>query len=125
MKKRELSRLRQKVGILDRERGILRNKLLHPRDMVKGSVFEMMKSCGNPGCRCMKGEKHGPFKCLSVPEEGKKRIVFIRKEDKFWVVQEAEKYKKYQQKMARLRKISQEIYEILKKIRDSKVKVYK
>ncbi len=125
MKKEELSRMRQKVAILDRERRILQNRLLHPRDMVKGSIFEMMKSCGNPGCKCMKGEKHGPFKCLSVPEGGKKRIVFIRKEDGFWVAEEAANYKKYQQKMARLRKISQEIYEILKKVRDWKVKLYK
>ena len=120
----DISRLRQQVYNLNKERERLENTLLQPRKMIRGSVYEIYKKCGNKRCKCAHGDLHGPFKGLSLTTKGKRTFKFIRREDERQVSEEAENYRLYQKQMASIRKINQEIFSTLKKIRDSKVKDY-
>jgi hypothetical protein len=36
------------------------------RNILRGSLIERYKRCGNPGCHCAKGRGHGPKYYLSV-----------------------------------------------------------
>ena len=35
-------------------------------DILRGSLVERYVTCGNPGCKCAKGERHGPNWYLTV-----------------------------------------------------------
>ena len=120
----DISRLRQKVYYLERERKKLQDFLLRPQEMVYGSFYEFYRSCGNPTCHCRRGEKH-LSKCLSTNEGGKTKLIYVRKEDVVWVRMQAENYRRYQKGMASVRKINTEIFETLKQIRNSKLKKYR
>ena len=39
--------------------------------LLKGSLNQVYRKCGNPNCRCARGEKHGPFYLLTWSEGGK------------------------------------------------------
>ena len=42
-------------------------KVLPPlAEIMRGSLMERYLTCGNPGCKCARGERHGPIWYLSV-----------------------------------------------------------
>lgn len=42
-------------------------KLLPPvTEILRGSLVERYVTCGNPACKCAKGERHGPIWYLTV-----------------------------------------------------------
>lgn len=118
------SRVRQKIHRLDKKRRLLLEKLVHPEEMVAGSLYQVYKKCGNPACRCASGKKHGPFTCLSVADAGKRRLVFVRRKDEARVKPQATRYREYQKMMAQTRKMNNEIFELLKILRDTKLRKY-
>jgi hypothetical protein len=118
-----VSKMRKRVDDLDRERGKIQGFLLRPEEMVYGSFYELYRKCGNANCRCTRGEKH-IANCLSIQEGGKTKLTYVRKQDEGWVRMQAENYRIHHKRMAMIRKINDEIFEILKQIRDSKLKRY-
>jgi len=117
-------RIKHKIRQLDTRRRHLLARLMQPEEMVAGSVYRVYKKCGNPRCRCTKGEKHGPFTCLSLTDRGKRKLVFVRRDDEVWVKLRATRYRRYQKMMANVRKMNDEIFELLKVLRDGKVNRY-
>jgi len=45
--------------------------------MLQGSLVTLYRKCGKKGCRCERGEKHGPAYYLSYKEGGVTRMVYI------------------------------------------------
>jgi hypothetical protein len=121
---KDISRLRKRIDNLDRERRKLQGFLLRPQDMLYGSFYQIYRSCGNPNCHCRQGEKH-PAKCLSTRQAGKTKLVYVRKEDESWVERQARNYQRFQNRIAQIRKINNQIFELLKSLRDPKLKRYK
>lgn len=122
----DISKVRKRIWQLDTDRRKLQHHLVNPRDMVIGSVYSLYKRCGNPVCkRCKKGQKHGPFKVISYTEAGMTRQVFIRKADRIKVISQAANYKNYQRKLLHLRRINNQIVELIKTIRDAKAYKYR
>jgi len=64
---KESNRL-QKISTLalrKRRQGLAR--LLPPvEETLRGSLFERYLTCGNPGCKCARGKRHGPVWYLTV-----------------------------------------------------------
>jgi hypothetical protein len=59
-----LSRLSM-LALRNRREGL--TKLLPPRgEILRGSLMERYLTCGNPDCKCARGERHGPVWYLSV-----------------------------------------------------------
>ena len=53
------------LALRRRREGLAR--LLPPlREILRGSLMERYLTCGKPGCRCARGERHGPVWYLSV-----------------------------------------------------------
>jgi len=47
--------------------------------IIRGNLLERERVCGNPGCRCTRGQKHrGVYLCLR--KDGKYRQLYIPKE---------------------------------------------
>lgn len=116
----DLSRLRQKVNRLDGERRELINRVLHSKEMIQGSLYQMGRYCGNPGCRCAKGEKHVSW-YLSRGIEGKTRLTYIGRVVPVWLEVRVKRYQRHHRFLARIRKIDAEISDSLNKLQDVKV----
>jgi hypothetical protein len=49
--------------------------------VLRASVVERFTQCGKGGCKCMRGEKHGPSYYLTVSyAKGKTRQVYVAKD---------------------------------------------
>jgi hypothetical protein len=46
-------------------------------EMLQGSLVVLYRKCGKRGCRCERGEKHGPAYYLSYKEGGVTQMVYI------------------------------------------------
>ena len=58
-----LSRLSE-LALRQRRLGLA--KLPPVAEILRGSLMERYVTCGNPSCKCARGEKHGPSWYLSV-----------------------------------------------------------
>jgi hypothetical protein len=59
----ELSRLSE-LALRQRKVGLA--KLPPVGEILRGSLMERYVTCGNPACKCARGERHGPAWYLSV-----------------------------------------------------------
>jgi hypothetical protein len=49
--------------------------------MVQGGLSETSRTCGNPGCRCHQGQRHGPHLYLTFRTgEGRSSALYIPRE---------------------------------------------
>ncbi len=60
--------------------------------MLVGNVYKEYVRCGTPGCRCNRGERHGPYFYLRSYENGRRRKRYIRKADVAQVKEQCEAY---------------------------------
>jgi len=108
----EISRIRQKIGVLSKERQRLEKELLACRlPMVKGSLYQRYLRCGNSkaDCRCRRGEKHGPFYYLSVLEEGKMVHQYLGTTAKTPLAKRLARYKAFQERFRRMHQVEREL----------------
>src|ERR1017187_3740393 len=53
------------LALRQRRKGLV--KLLPPAgEVLRGSLVERYVTCGNPSCKCARGERHGPMWYLTV-----------------------------------------------------------
>src|SRR2546426_5116476 len=53
------------LALRQRQQGLA--KLLPPvTEVLRGSLVERYVTCGNPACKCARGERHGPMWYLTV-----------------------------------------------------------
>ena len=49
--------------------------------VLRASLIQRFTQCGKPGCKCMRGEKHGPAYYLAVSyAKGRTRQVYVPKD---------------------------------------------
>ncbi len=53
------------LALRQRRQGLVR-LLPHLEETLRGSLMERYLTCGNPACKCTRGERHGPVWYLSV-----------------------------------------------------------
>ena len=54
-------------------------RLVSGQGLIRGTILERERACGNPNCRCARGQKHRAV-YLVVSEEGKPKQLFIPKQ---------------------------------------------
>ena len=54
----KFSRLRQSLVQLVNEMKRLVEPFFSDRPVIKGTVYELRRRCGKPGCKCAKGQLH-------------------------------------------------------------------
>src|SRR4051794_41864548 len=73
-KKLEESSVRQ----LRARRHRLARALPAVEELLRGAPLTQGRRCGKPGCRCARGELHGPYTYLSLGRErGRSRLVYV------------------------------------------------
>jgi len=117
----DISRIRQQIGTLSKERQRLEKELLAVRQsMVKGSLYERYLRCGNAkaDCRCRRGEKHGPFYYMSVLENGKMAHKYVGTTTNTPLAKGLLRYKTFQERMRRMRKLDEDLATLWERYRE-------
>ena len=114
------SKLRQEINRLNRERGKLLNRAMQPAKMVKGSLYQIGRTCGNPNCKCAKGYKHLSW-YVSRAIEGKTKLTYIGRIAPSWLANRVKAYQHQQKLVARIRKADARISDCLKELREGMV----
>lgn len=53
-------------------------KLVHERQLLHASLVTMRRVCGNPNCKCARGEKHvSLYLSRWVPQERRQRMLYV------------------------------------------------
>jgi Family of unknown function (DUF6788) len=74
----QISATRQKIAsIITTIEGLVEG-IISSSMLTKGTICEKKRKCGNPKCRCARGELH-VTKILSYSDKGKSRIIHLSK----------------------------------------------
>ena len=119
----DFSKLRQKIRLLDEQRRNLLRQVLRPFPMVLGSLFQMRRQCGNPRCKCARGELHASW-YLSRRREGKTKLTYIGRVVPDWLQKRVGRYQRPQKRLAAIRKIDAEISKGLNQLRDERLQSF-
>jgi hypothetical protein len=71
----ELSAL--SVGRLRARRRRLASRLSDPELTLRGVLLSKGRRCSSEGCRCRRGELHGPYTYLAIYAAGRSRTVYV------------------------------------------------
>ena len=120
----DISRLRQQISLLRTRRTNLEDKSLRSRAMVRGSLLELMRKCGKPGCKCQRGELHGPNFYLSLPKPGKRSRMLPVPPDKLKMLKSLNlHYHDFQHALTEIRRLNEEIESLLLAIREEQLRL--
>jgi hypothetical protein len=108
-----LSQLRQTLLHLANEIRGLVEPFFSDRPVIKGTVYELKRKCGKPGCKCARGEPHGRM-VVSASEGGKTRLGVI---PHGFLVEVQAKVSRYQE-LRRVRARLGEIYRKMVRVMD-------
>lgn len=100
------------LALQQRRRGL--TQLLPPlSEVLRGSLMERYLTCGNPDCKCARGDRHGPVWYLSVTLDQSRRLGSTVHADQ--VAQVRRWIENYHQVKERLEKISDINRELLRR----------
>ena len=106
---------------LSERRSILTRKLLSPDAMIEGCIHTIYKKCGKATCHCKDGIKHGPYTAIVRKVGGVSKLTYV---DKLDVIDKAKAYKRYNKRLASLRKINEKIFSYIRYLRDINTTAY-
>ena len=82
--------------------------------MMKGSVHAQWVKCGKPGCKCARGELHGPYFYLFWRENGRLRKKYVRRSDLLQALSATAAYRLEMQQMRDAKSMLRQIRELLR-----------
>ena len=110
--KRKFSQLRQSLVQLADEIRQLVGPFLSDRPVIKGSVYELKRKCGKPGCKCAQGELHRSM-VVSASEKGKTKLRVIPRGCFVEVESKVQGYQKLRRVRTRLVEVHKKILRIM------------
>ena len=108
----KFSRLRQSLLHLVSEMKQWVEPFFSDRPVVKGTVYELRRRCGKPGCKCAKGELHARM-VVSASEKGKTRLRVIPRGFLVEVQEQVRRYQELRRIRARLVTIHRQMLRVL------------
>jgi len=106
------SRLRQTLLYLAGEIKGLVEPFFSDRPVIKGTVYELKRRCGKPGCRCARGELHVRM-VVSASEGGKTRLQVISHGVLVEVHAKVRRYQELRRARARLGEIYRKMLKVM------------
>ena len=108
----KFSRLRQSLLEMVSEMKRLVEPFFSDRPVIKGTVYELRRRCGKPGCKCAKGELHARM-VVSASERGKTQVRVIPRGFLVEARQKVGRYQELRRIRARLVAIHREMLRVL------------
>ncbi len=112
----DISKVRKKIRDLSLDRFKIEMNMLRVlsrKKMLYGSVVKKYKACGKTGCKCTRGELHGPFYYLSFSKDKKTKMIFIRRYLWESAIKLNTNYKNWRKSRADISKINKKILTLL------------
>jgi hypothetical protein len=110
--RRKFSRLRQSLKRLYDEIKQLIEPSFSDKHVIRGSVYELKRKCGKPGCKCAQGELHSRM-VLSASEKGKTRLRVIPHGFLVEVQIKVRRYQELRRARARLVEVHREMIRVM------------
>ena len=111
----QISRIRQRIAQLVRERQVAEKVLLQRPPLLKGSFNEVRRTCGNPGCKCARGEKH-TCRQLSASVGGKTRTRNVPRQYAAKVKRLTENYRRFRRARSAWGQTNRRILELINEL---------
>ena len=108
----KFSRLRQSLLHLASEIEGLVKPFFSDRPVIKGTVYELKRKCGKPGCKCAQGELHSRM-VVSASERGKTRLQVIPQGFLSEVQTKVRRYQEFRRVRARLGEIYRKMLKVM------------
>jgi len=108
----KFSRFRQTLLHLAQEVRRLVEPFFSDQPVIKGTVYELKRRCGKPGCRCARGELHTRM-VVSASEGGKTRLQVIPKGFLVEVQAKVRRYQEHRRARARLGEIYRKMLKVI------------
>ncbi len=115
MAKNDLSKLRQQLQAIPDELGFLLPTLLDHSALLKAYLSFSPRTCGKPGCRCARGERH-PAWILRQPEGRRTRSHSLSQAAYERLRGPAEQYRRFRQARARWNQLVKQADQWLRQI---------
>jgi len=103
---------------LNKERVRLEKELAKPGAMVAGAIIQRYTVCGKEGCRCLKGDRHGPYPALSRPNG---QVVYLNRKLHIKISPLVERYQVFQRDLANWRRLQKKCDELYGKLRTERL----
>ena len=108
----KFSQLRQTLLPLASEIEGLVEPFFSDRPVIKGTVYELKRRCGKPGCKCARGELHARM-VVSASEGGKTRLQVIPRGCLVEVQDKVHRYQELRRVRARLGEIYRKMLKVI------------
>ena len=108
----KFSRLRRNLLHLASEIEGLVKPFFSDRSVIKGTVYELKRKCGKPGCKCAQGELHSRM-VVSASERGKTRLQVIPHGTLGEVQTKVRRYQELRRVRARLGEIYRKMLKVM------------
>lgn len=115
----QISRIRQRIAQLVRERQAAEKVLLQRPLLLKGSFNEVQRTCGNPDCKCARGEKH-LCRQLSASIEGKTRTRNVPRQYAAKVKRLTENYRRFRRARAAWVQTNRRMLELINELESAR-----
>ena len=108
----QISCLRQRITQLMKQRQAVEKVLLDRPLLLKGTFIEVRRTCGNPGCKCVRGQRHLCHQ-LSASIGGKAHSWNVPRRYVQKVKQLTENYRRFRHARAAWVKINKEMLKLI------------
>ncbi len=108
----KFSQLRQSLKRLPDEIRQLIDPCFSDKPVIKGSVYELKRKCGKPGCKCALGELHCRM-VVSSSEKGKTRLRVIPHGFLVEIQIKVRRYQEFRRARARLVEVHREMLRVI------------
>ena len=109
------SRIRQRIAQLVLERQATERVLLGRQDLLKGTVTEVQRMCGKPGCKCTKGDRHTCYQ-LSASIDGRTRTRNVPRKQLEKVRLLTDDYRRFRQARAAWVRLNVQIIDLINQL---------
>lgn len=110
-RKGQASKIRQEILTISGTIANAMAEVIKARTLIKGTICQKVRKCGNPTCKCSRGELHETT-ILSFSDNGKSRIIHLSKHSAEELSRITKNVKEYQ----RFRKVRADIVYYFKQI---------
>ena len=110
--KRKFSQLRHSLRRLSDELRQLINPSFSDKPVIKGSVYELKRKCGKPGCKCAQGQLHSRM-VVSASEKGKTILRVIPHDFLVGVQAKVRRYQELRRARTRLVEVHRKMIQVI------------
>jgi len=110
--KQQFSRLRQSLNRVTKEVRALTKPFFSDKPIIKGTVYELKRKCGKPGCKCTQGQLHCRM-VVSASEKGKTKLRVIPSGSLIEVQIKVQRYQDLRRTRARLVEVHKKMLQIM------------